>query len=675
MSNILLNKPQLAAVQHINGPCMVLAGAGTGKTRVIIHRIANLIQKGINPSEIVAVTFTNKAANEMKERLNTLLGTKGGGASFVGTFHSFCMRLLKKYAHYVDRTANFTIQDMSGQQSVLRQTLKELQLHNQINIKMVQFMISEAKNNLILPEAYSRVYGERPNHLMEAAVYKKYVALLKIYNSFDFDDLILEMYKIIKENPLVSEELNAKYRYYLVDEFQDTNRSQFALVEALVAKEKNLFVVGDDDQSIYSWRGADPLTMLRFTEDRDNAKLIKLEQNYRSTNIILDAANSVIHHNSDRIEKKLWSSAESQEYIQLIDAETAEDEARLVIEDLFSIKRLKDLKWSDFAVIYRTNQQSRGLEEQCRFLNIPYRVVGGQQFFDKKEVKDALAYLSVLTNPYDDLSMLRIINFPSRGLGLTTIEKLMRQSKDKRLHLFKVIEQGDFSNMSPGNIKALDTFKALIQNYRGQVKNLEKTKQVPQLIAVIRSFFQTIKFDAAVEKESKTPTIARKKQESSQALFSSLENFFTRSQQVTLLEYVNHLRLNEKDEQNDDKGKTDNCVTLLTLHSAKGLEYENVYLVGMEEGLIPHERSIKDEVSLQEERRLCYVGITRAKKRLVLSKSKMRSAGRELMVCEPSRFLDEIPQQCFISGVDFRKQKEERKVASANLFFQTFLKS
>ena len=676
----MLNTEQGQAVRVLKGPCIVLAGAGTGKTRVITHRIAYMVKNGVDPESIVGLTFTNKAAFEMRERLAELLSAERASKVFLGTFHAFCVRLLKKYASYAGRTRAFTVQDVSGQTSIVRQIAKEMLIDKMIAPNNLLYAINEAKTHMVTEEEYSNIYSDRPHHAVEATVYKKYNQMLKVYNSFDFDDLIWQMVTILQTNEDIRKRLQNQFEYFLVDEFQDTNKVQMLLLEELIGTKQNLFVVGDDDQSIYSWRGANPSTMTEFETNYKSCKLIKLEQNYRSTNVILHAANQVIANNSNRILKELWSSTKAQDKIRVFIGEDSVDEANQVIEDLLTQKTRLNLKWKDFGILYRTNNQSRDFEIKCRILDIPYKVVGGQQFFDRKEVKDALAYIRVIADPKDDVSLLRIINYPARGVGLTSVAKLVDSAREKKTSLYKYLAGTSDLPVNKSQVESIGKLVAGMKKVQTSLHSLIKSNPgggeylANQIVGELRQYFKSIDFENTIMKEAKNPQVAQKKREGFDDLFNSIYFYFKNHSQIGLADFINYLCLSERDmDSQKEKADQSDMVTMLTLHSAKGLEYPHVYFVGLEENIIPHERSIPDEKQLQEERRLCYVGITRARERLTLCRANTRMCGRESLAMEPSRFLAEIPAECFEDESTIMLNKKQRAEETANNFFKKFL--
>jgi len=624
-----LNPPQREAVLTLRGPLLVLAGAGTGKTRVITHRMAHLIAEGVAPDEILALTFTNKAAREMKERFVKLVREDHDRGSlqrlFAGTFHSFCVRVLREFIEKLDYSKNFTIYDESDQVALLKQILGRLAGHDSAaDPQKFKFLIGLAKN-----KGY-----EAPSNTSEAlapAVFHKYQEEMKLRNAVDFDDLLLLMVKLLREHPEVREILRGRYRYLLVDEYQDTNRTQFEIVRLLASTNHDVCVVGDDDQSIYSWRGAESAHILEFEEHFPKAKVVRLEQNYRCTPSILKAANHVIRNNARRHAKSLWAEGAPGEPVKLVAAGGEEEEASWVISDILRLRRENNLPWESFAILYRANYLSRVFEHECRRFHIPYRVVGGLGFYERREVKDVVAYLQVILNPKDDISLLRIINQPPRGVGKTTVENLIRTARTEHHSIWDEMQLERARSGRSG--AGVEKFSALVHRYH--LRFLQETCWS----AILKDLLEEMDYFGDIRRNSKDPAEAASRCENVQELVSALAKH-EESRAGTLSDFIDGLRLDQKDEK--DEEQSGYGVTLMTLHAAKGLEFDRVYLVGVEEGILPHDRS-KLEGNIEEERRLFYVGITRARHGLALSHCAQRRRYGQEEPKHPSSFLKELP--------------------------------
>ncbi|MDR1303693.1 MAG: UvrD-helicase domain-containing protein [Verrucomicrobiales bacterium] len=631
MSDLLssLNPPQQEAVRTVSGPLLVLAGAGTGKTRVITHRMAYLIRQGVPPAGILALTFTNKAAREMKERFIKLAADRDPKtlrALFAGTFHSFCVRVLREHIERLDYSKNFTIYDEADQTALMKQVIHQLAGANHaVDANKVKFLIGLAKNKGYEPTAAD-------GHELTPRIFRRYQDELKLRNAVDFDDLLLLTVRLLKEHPAVREQLRARYRYLLVDEYQDTNQIQFELVRLLVSGERNVCVVGDDDQSIYSWRGAESAHILEFENYFPGAKVVRLEQNYRCTPNILKAANSVIKNNARRHAKSLWAAGADGEKIRLVNAAGEQQEAAWVIADILRRRRVENLRWESFAVLYRANHLSRAFEHELRQARVPYRIVGGLGFYERREVKDVVAYLQVIMNPADDISLLRVINQPARGVGKVTLEELMRAARAARHSVWDEIQLQ--RQRGGGRAQAgLEKFSTLVHRYH------LRFRQETAWSSIMKELFDDIGYFEELRRTSKDGNEAANRCENVQEFVSSLAAF-EQQREGTLQDFVDNLRLEQK--ENKDEEQDGFGVTLMTLHAAKGLEFQRVFLVGVEEGILPHDRS-KQEGNLEEERRLFYVGITRAIKGLALSYcDRRRRYGREES-CRPSNFLTELP--------------------------------
>lgn len=641
-----LNPSQQEAVFHTEGPLLVLAGAGSGKTRVLTHRIAYLIEeKDVNPWNILAITFTNKAAGEMRERVNRLVDF-GAGSIWVSTFHSACVRILRRFIENLGYGSNFTIYDSDDQKTLMKQVIKKLDLDpKQYRERIVLSRISGAKNELVSPEQFRlNAQGDwRENRV--ADIYQAYQEELKKNNALDFDDLIFKTVDLFRTNADVLEYYQERFRYILVDEYQDTNTAQFELVALLARKYRNLCVVGDDDQSIYKFRGANIRNILNFEEHFPGAAVIKLEQNYRSTSHILDAANAVIRNNRGRKDKTLWTANGAGVPVQLRQYDQAYEEAEGIAEDI-----LKDGRsYQDYAVLYRTNAQSRLLEEKCISLNIPYRLVGGINFYQRKEIKDILSYLKTIANGQDDLASERIINVPKRGIGATTTGKLIRWAAVTNDSFYGACRR---AAEIPGIGKAAGKVQSFVSQIEELRSRLDAGASIRDVIeAVLNETGYREELEAEGEIECKT------RLENIEELINKAVDYAENSEHPSLGEFLEEVALVADVDRMDD---SENRVTLMTLHSAKGLEFPVVYLSGMEDGLFPSMMSIMsdDPDDIEEERRLCYVGITRARERLVLTAARLRMVHGETRYSRISRFVEEIPEE--LIEQDQKKTRTER---------------
>jgi len=636
-----LNPQQRAAVEHDLGPLLLLAGAGSGKTRVITFRIAHLLlEKGVPAPAILAVTFTNKAAREMRERVVELVGRKRAEGMLISTFHALCVQILKEDIGRLGYKKNFSIYAAADQLRLIKDLMERVDIDGKrFDADRILWLISDAKNRLVPPEQFVIRYGDDYER-MAAAVYPKYQKALKAYNAVDFDDLIMLAVKLLQEHPEVLEKYRQRFRYLLVDEYQDTNAAQYLLLKLLAGGHRNLCVVGDDDQSIYGWRGADLGNILDFERDFPGTVTIKLEQNYRSTGNILAAANAVIRNNSKRKEKALWSSDGPGTPIEYLLCEDEEDEARQVIERI-QTGRFGGRPLRDFAILYRTNVQSRVFEEQLRYENLPFVLVGGQQFFDRKEVKDVIAYLKVILNPFDEVNLLRILNYPKRGIGATTADVLIRRSAELDRSLWEVLRDPP-AELSDQAKAALLLFVRLIDTWRYRFRD------AADLTAELKALLREIAIEDEIIREAKDPHKAQKRREHVQEVVSAMASYLQREtrRKPTLAGFLDKVSLLD-DERSDDgrnDGEPEDAVTLMSLHSSKGLEFPVVFLVGMEEEFLPHKNCLEGAGDIEEERRLCYVGITRARQQLLLLGSACRTKFGKLIVREPSRFLTEIPE-------------------------------
>ncbi|MFG6115486.1 DNA helicase PcrA [Halobacillus sp. MO56] len=629
-----LNEEQRNAVTHTEGPLLIMAGAGSGKTRVLTHRIAYLLQeKEVSPRSVLAITFTNKAAREMKERVESLVGAEGD-AIWMSTFHSMCVRILRRDIDRIGFDRNFSILDSSDQLSVIKQVLKQLNLDpKKWDPRAMLGAISGAKNELMSPDDYAQQAGSFYEEQV-AEVYKRYSKTLQKNQSLDFDDLIMQTLNLFDRVPEVLEYYQRRFQYIHVDEYQDTNHAQYQLVNQLASRYQNLCVVGDSDQSIYRWRGADIQNILSFESDYPNARVIMLEQNYRSTKLILDAANKVIENNSGRKPKRLWTDNDGGEKIFYHEAATEREEGLFVTNKIEEMVHNNKCQYKDIAILYRTNAQSRTIEETFVKAGIPYQMIGGTKFYDRKEIKDMLAYLRLIANPNDDLSFTRVVNEPKRGVGKTSIEKLQAYAADHDISLYEAAAEVDFVGVSARAAKSIMDFRTMIRNWTQQQEFLSATDMVQEVIDKT-GYEEMLKNEKSIEAQSRLENIEEFK--------SVTKNFEENSEDKTLIAFLTDLALIADIDQMDEDPMGDNKVVLMTLHSAKGLEFPIVFLIGMEENVFPHSRSIMDEDEMEEERRLAYVGITRAEKQLYMSHAKMRTLYGRTNMNPVSRFINEIP--------------------------------
>lgn len=631
-----LNVMQRAAVYHTEGPLLILAGAGSGKTRVLTHRIAYLIEeKGINPWNIMAITFTNKAAGEMRERVDNIVGF-GSESVWVSTFHSSCVRILRRYIDRLGYDNNFTIYDGDDQKTLIKEVCKRLDVDTKIyKERSILSAISSAKDELITPEEFElNAMGDFAKRKI-AAIYKEYQTQLKKNNALDFDDLIFKTVELFQYNPDILENYQDRFKYIMVDEYQDTNTVQFKLVSLLANKYKNLCVVGDDDQSIYKFRGANIGNILNFEKAFPGAEVIKLEQNYRSTANILNAANMVIKNNLGRKEKSLWTQKEEGEKIRFVQCETAFDEAEMVVTEIKDRVGNGKLQYSDCALLYRTNAQSRVLEEQFVRSNIPYKVVGGVNFYQRKEIKDILAYLKTIDNGRDDLAVRRIINVPKRGIGLTTIDRVQEYALLNDMSFYDALKNSEEISSIARAASKIKPFVSMIQVFRSKLEYMPLTKLVEEILEET-GYLKELEEEGTEESEGRIENINE--------LISKVTDYEEGAENPNLSEFLEEIALIADIDSLDD---SNNRVVLMTLHSAKGLEFPKVFLCGMEDGLFPSYMTITsdDPTEIEEERRLCYVGITRAMESLTISCAKQRMIRGETQWNKVSRFLKEIPAE------------------------------
>ncbi|MDT8979763.1 DNA helicase PcrA [Paenibacillus sp. chi10] len=632
-----LNPEQRRAVETTEGPLLIMAGAGSGKTRVLTHRIAYLIAtRKAPPWSILAITFTNKAAREMQERVSKLVGPDGRDI-WVSTFHSMCVRILRKDIERIGFTSNFTILDSGDQLSVIRGCMKELNLDTKkFDPRAVQAAISTAKNELLTPSRFEQKIGDHFDGIV-AKVYTMYQKRLKSNNSLDFDDLIMSTIQLFKDVPEVLDFYQKKFKYIHVDEYQDTNRAQYMLCRMLADQHQNICVVGDSDQSIYRWRGADITNILNFEGDYPKATTIMLEQNYRSTSNILNAANGVIKLNTGRKPKKLWTESGEGEKIKLYQADTEHDEGYFVTSEIKQ-NHMANKHYADHAILYRTNAQSRVIEEILIKSDIPYQIVGGVKFYDRKEIKDLLAYLRLISNMDDDISLERVVNVPKRGIGATTMNKLAEAAATRGTSMMKVIADMDALDISPKTKGALREFRAIIDNLNHMVEYLSVTELTEKML-------ELSEYKLELQRENTLESKARL--ENIDEFLSVTQEFEQRNEDKSLISFLTDLALiADIDSMNDEEGnEQEDAVILMTMHSAKGLEFPVVFIIGMEEGVFPHSRAFSDNEELEEERRLAYVGITRAEKQLFLTCARTRTLFGRTNANPPSRFLQEIPDE------------------------------
>lgn len=627
----MLNPEQRLAAETLEGPVLILAGAGSGKTRALTCRVANLMDHGVAAWHILALTFTNKAAKEMKERIRSLVGDEAEEA-WISTFHSTCARILRRDIEKLGYSRSFAIYDDDDQGQVLKEVLKRLNIDEKfLPIRELKAKISDAKNKLMGPDDWFKQSERDRRCQMIHDVFNEYEIRLKTLNALDFDDLLIKTLQLLADHPPVLESYRRRFQYVMVDEYQDTNYAQYQLVQLLTAESRNLCVVGDDDQSIYGWRGADIRNILDFEKDYPDAKVIKLEQNYRSTANILDAANQVIAHNAGRKEKKLWTESGEGEPIKLFCAGDEREEAAWIADRIRQMNRQGE-GYGKMAILYRTNAQSRVIEDMLMRAGVPYKVFGGQKFYDRKEVKDVIAYMRVIVNPSDDLSLRRIINVPKRSIGESTVQELQQHARDNDMPLFSALADVPES-LSSRPRKCVNDFYMMMAMLSAMKEALPLTDFIKLMIDKTGLLEQYQKEDSEE---------ARSRVENIQELIGAVEEFARLSENATLEDYLENVALvTELDNESSERG----YVTMMTLHSAKGLEFPDVFMAGMEDGIFPSGRSIQDEDRLEEERRLCYVGITRAQKRLFMSRANQRTIYNQVNHNEPSRFLKEIPER------------------------------
>ena len=626
-----LNDKQYEAVVNTEGPCLVIAGAGSGKTKVLTHKIAYLMGEiGVKPWDILAITFTNKAANEMKSRVESLVGDAAKDM-WIGTFHSICVRILRKQIDRIGFDTSFIIFDTSDQKTLIKQIIKNKNLDDKLfSDRSVLSEISNAKNDMLEPDAYAvKAKGDFRKETI-AEIYQTYQTKLKENNAIDFDDIINFTIKILLDNPDLLEYYSGKFKYVLVDEYQDTNKAQFTLVTLLASRYGNITVVGDNDQGIYSFRGADISNILNFEKDFPGTRIIKLEQNYRCTQSILNAANEVIKNNETKYEKKLWTENERGKLPKVFRGDNEYDEANFIVRNINTLKMEEYYKYSDFSVLYRMNSQSRAIEDILRRENIPYKIVGGLKFYERKEIKDIIAYLRLIQNPSDNLSLTRIINEPKRGVGKTSLDNIDALSADIGVSMYEIIRDADKYGLSRiyGNTRE---FVSVIEELRSKKDDIKISELIKETLNK-SGYTRALELENTVEAESRIENL-------DEFLTVAIE-FEEESADNSLSEFLEGITLSSDLDGMED---SEESVTLMTLHSAKGLEFPVVFLVGMEEGIFPGYKSIGEPQELEEERRLCYVGITRAKENLFLTCARQRTIFGSTSCNSVSRFIKEIP--------------------------------
>lgn len=629
---------QKEAVKKTDGPLLIMAGAGSGKTKVLTHRIAYLMtEKQVAPWNILAITFTNKAAREMKERVEKLLGPAAEDI-WISTFHSMCVRILRRDIDRIGINRNFTILDTTDQLSVIKNILKDRNIDpKKFEPRTILGTISSAKNELMNPEQYAK-QPLGPYEQQVAEIYTDYQKRLKKNQALDFDDLIMTTIHLFKRVPEVLEYYQRKFQYIHVDEYQDTNRAQYTLVNLLADRLKNLCVVGDSDQSIYRWRGADIANILSFEKDYPNAEVVLLEQNYRSTKRILEAANRVIDNNIGRKKKNLWTENDEGQKIIHYQADSEKSEAQFVVGKMRELMQKDPTRTlGDFAILYRTNAQSRVMEEMLLMSNINYTIVGGTKFYDRKEIKDILAYLRLIANPDDDISLQRIVNVPKRGIGATTVDKIANYATQHDISIYTALAEVDLIGVSGRATSQLKEFRSLIEGYVQMQEYISVTELVEEVLEK-SGYREMLKADKTIESQSRLENIDE--------FLSVTKNFEEKYDDKSLVAFLTDLALvADIDKLDEEDPAQQEGVILMTLHAAKGLEFPVVFLIGMEEGVFPHSRSLFEEAEMEEERRLAYVGITRAEEQLFITNAQMRTLFGRTNINPPSRFIKEIPEE------------------------------
>ena len=667
-----LNDSQKLPTVHKNGPIMVIAGAGSGKTRVLTYRIAYLMEKGVDPFSILALTFTNKAAREMKERIASIVGDSKAKSLWMGTFHSIFARILRSEAEYLGYSSNFSIYDTQDSERLISSIIKELKLDKDLyKFRNIRNRISSLKNNLVTVNAYLNnseliQHDKETRKPMFGKIYQTYVNRCFKASAMDFDDLLLKTNELLNRFPEVLNKYQQRFKYIHVDEYQDTNHSQYLIVKSLADKFENICVVGDDAQSIYGFRGANIENILSFQKDYPNSSVYRLEQNYRSTQNIVNAANSVISKNLNKLEKNIWTENELGEKIEVNESLTDSDEGRFIASSIFESKFNHQLQNDQFAVLYRTNAQSRSIEDALRRKNIPFQIFGGLSFYQRKEIKDILAYLRLIINPHDEESLKRIINYPARGIGQTTLEKLRIYSNENDLSLYETLE-----NISDDFIKINASTKQKLLDFLNMIKNFQILNESLNCLEILNEVLKRIGIVNLLKNEGTPEAISRV--ENIEELINAVQDFIDAQKEVvdskgSLSEFLEDVALITDLDKEIDNSKP--RVSLMTIHLAKGLEFPNVYIVGLEEDLFPSALSSATRSDLEEERRLFYVALTRAMKKVTITYSKTRYRWGKLNDCEPSRFISEIDSEFVKFNSSISKQTYNKKIPNNKLRFK-----
>ena len=667
-----LNDSQKLPTVHKNGPIMVIAGAGSGKTRVLTYRIAYLMEKGVDPFSILALTFTNKAAREMKERIASIVGDSKAKSLWMGTFHSIFARILRSEAEYLGYSSNFSIYDTQDSERLISSIIKELKLDKDLyKFRNIRNRISSLKNNLVTVNAYLNnseliQQDKETRKPMFGKIYQTYVNRCFKASAMDFDDLLLKTNELLNRFPEVLNKYQQRFKYIHVDEYQDTNHSQYLIVKSLADKFENICVVGDDAQSIYGFRGANIENILSFQKDYPNSSVYRLEQNYRSTQNIVNAANSVISKNLNKLEKNIWTENELGEKIEVNESLTDSDEGRFIASSIFESKFNHQLQNDQFAVLYRTNAQSRSIEDALRRKNIPFQIFGGLSFYQRKEIKDILAYLRLIINPHDEESLKRIINYPARGIGQTTLEKLRIYSNENDLSLYETLE-----NISDDFIKINASTKQKLLDFLNMIKNFQILNESLNCLEILNEVLKRIGIVNLLKNEGTPEAISRV--ENIEELINAVQDFIDAQKEVvdskgSLSEFLEDVALITDLDKEIDNSKP--RVSLMTIHLAKGLEFPNVYIVGLEEDLFPSALSSATRSDLEEERRLFYVALTRAMKKVTITYSKTRYRWGKLNDCEPSRFINEIDSEFVKFNSSISKQTYNKKIPNNKLRFK-----
>ncbi len=638
-----LNPAQREAVETLSGPLLVLAGAGSGKTRVVTYRIARLIRAGVRPERILAVTFTKKASGEMQERAAALLGKRLNAQPEISTFHSLCVRILRRHAARLGYPPQFAIYDRGDQESLARAALREIRVGDE-SLRPAELLnhISRWKSHAVRPPEAASLARTDKEHLASAG-YRRYQSALRTKGAMDFDDLLLVTEELFSEHADIRREEAERFTHLLIDEYQDTNASQYRIVRALAIGHRNLCVVGDDDQSIYGWRGAEVQHILRFKQDWPEAKVVRLEDNYRSTAAILDLANKLIRYNSQRHDKQLVAARAGGEKPKILQFQDETIEAREIVADIATRVGQEGVEARDFAILFRTNEQPRPFEQELRRLKLPYVIVGGMSFYDRAEVRDVLAYLKLLVNPHDEVALLRIINTPPRGIGKTTIAALVREAVAAGEPLWEALARvKSIEGMTPAAVQAIEKFRAMLGRYAARLK--QDSPAARSLVNLANDLIDEIAYRDEINRNYKEPQDQLSRWAAVEEVINAIGAYEQRGKKRGLGGFLDDIAVGDRETDRDKESQLGrNAVVLMTMHSAKGLEFSQVYLVGMEEGILPHHRAVAEEgAAIEEERRLCYVGITRAQDRLTLSLALTRMKWGKARPSDPSRFLFEI---------------------------------